>query len=211
MKKTQFYHDKFYEQHHINMTSLHSSENDNTASKERLRSIVKNKVGPGLIKTGNLADYLLVSKRNVRDLVSNKFLLPNKAGCFAWEDIWWKLWRVRNVPAEAFGQMTRPLLTNADVAEILGVHERSIRRDGDRNESRYELPAHLDLSERIRRHHPFRIQLWHQGLPMPNWLEPVPAGQSLVLTGRKSPVSVDKMKVSDRPSDIGKYDKHHPS
>lgn len=165
----------------------------------------------GFAQVGDVADYLRVSRRNVTALMSGKSLLPNRAGRFAWEDIWWKLWRVRNVPVESFGPMTRPLLTNADVADILGVHERSIRRDGDRNESRYELPAHLDLSERIRRHHPLRIPLWHQGLPVPNWLEPVPAGQSLALTGRKSPVSNVKMQFLDRPADIRQYDKHPPS
>ena len=168
-------------------------------------------LGPGFAQVGDLADYLLVSPRRVTFLLSGKSLLPNRAGRFAWDDIWWNLWRVRNVPAEFFGPMTQPLLTNADVAEMLGVHKRSIRRDGDRNESRYELPAHLDLSERIRRHHPLRIQLWRQGLPVPNWLEPVPAGQSLALAGRKSPVSGVEMQVSDRPADIGQYDKHPPS
>lgn len=168
-------------------------------------------LGLAFAQVGDLADYLLVSPRRVTVLLSGKSLFPNRAGRFTWEDVWWKLWRVRNVPGEAFGPMTRPLLTNADVAETLGVHERSIRRDGDRNESRYELPAHLDLSERIRRHHPLRIQLWRQGLPVPNWLEPVPAGQSLALAGRKSPVSGVEMQVSDRPADIGQYDKHPPS
>lgn len=165
---------------------------------------------PGFAQVGDVADYLRVSRRNVTALMCGKSLSPNRAGRFAWEDIWWKLWRVRNVPVESFGPMTRPVLTNADVADILGVHERSIRRDGDRDESRYELPAHLDLSERIRRHHPLRIQLWRQGLPVPNWLEPVPAGQSLALAGRKSPVPGFEIQVSDRPADIEQYDKHPP-
>lgn len=169
------------------------------------------RVSPGFAQVGDVADYLRVSRRNVTALMSGKSLSPNRAGRFAWEDIWWKLWRVRNVPVESFGPMMRPVLTNADVADILGVHERSIRRDGDRDESRYELPAHLDLSERIRRHHPLRIQLWRQGQPVPNWLEPVPAGQSLALAGRKSPVSGVEIQVSDRPADIGQYDKHTTS
>jgi hypothetical protein len=172
---------------------------------------VGTRVGPGFAQVGEFADYLQISPRRITVLMSGKSLFPNRAGRFAWEDVWWKLWRVRNVPAEAFGSMTRSLLTNADVAEILGVHERSIRRDGDRNESRYELPAHLDLSERIRRHHPLRIQLWRQGLPVPSWLEPVPAGQGLALAGRKRPVSSGSEQVSDKASDIGQYDKHHPS
>lgn len=169
------------------------------------------RVSPGFAQVGDVADYLRVSRRSVAALMSGKSLFPNRAGRFAWEDIWWKLWRVRNVPAEFFGPMTRPLLTNAEVAETLGVHERSIRRDGDRDESRYELPAHLDLSERIRRHHPLRIQHWSRGLAVPSWLEPIPPGQGLALVGRKSPVSEGSMQVSDRPTDIGKYDKHLPS
>lgn len=166
---------------------------------------------PGFAQVGDVADYLRVSRRSVTALMSEKSVSPNRAGRFAWEDIWWKLWRVRNVPAEFFGPMTRPLLTNADVAETLGVHERSIRRDGDRDESRYELPVHLDLSERIRRHHPLRIQHWSRGLAVPSWLEPIPAGQGLALVGRKSPASEGPTQVSDRPTDIGQYDKHPPS
>lgn len=189
------------------MTAMQSPE----TFEAQIDMTVATRVGPGFAQVGDVADYLRVSRRSVTALMSGKSLFPNRAGRFAWVDIWWKLWRVRNVPAESFGSMTRPLLTNADVAETLGVHERSIRRDGDRNESRYELPAHLDLSERIRRHHPLRIQLWSHGLPVPNWLEPIPAGQSLALAGRKSPVSGVEMQVSDRPTDIGKYDKHPTS
>ena len=168
------------------------------------------RLGAGFAKIHDVSDYLQVSRRSVTDLMSRKSLFVNRAGRFEWQDIWWKLWRVRNVPAEFFGPMTRPLLTNADVAETLGVHERSIRRDGDRDESRYELPVHLDLSERIRRHHPLRIQHWSRGLAVPSWLEPIPAGQGLALVGRKSLVSEGSMQVSDRPADIRKYDKHPP-
>lgn len=167
-------------------------------------------VGPGFAQVGELADYLTVSRRSVVALLREKSLVPNRAGRFEWSDIWWRLWRVKNVPAEAYVQMKQPLLTNADVAALLGVHGRSIRRDGDRSVSRYELPAHLDLSERIRRHHPVRIQLWAQGLPVPNWLEPVPAGQGLALKGRKFPFSASQTQVSDNTSDNGKYDKHQP-
>lgn len=169
---------------------------------------VATRLGPGFAQVWDIADYLQISRRSVTVMMSGKSLFPNRAGRFAWEDIWWKLWRVRNIPSEAFGPMKQPLLTNVDVARILGVHERSVRRDGDRNESRYELPAHLDLSERIRRHHPLRIQLWSRELLVPSWLEPVPAGQGLALAGRKSLVSGVEMQVSDRAADIGKYDKH---
>lgn len=168
------------------------------------------RLGPGFVQVGELADYLGTSGRSVAALMSGKSVFRNKAGRFAWEDIWWKLWRVRNVPAEAFGPMKRPLLTNADVAAILGVHERSIRRDGDRGKNRYELPTHLDLSERIRRHHPMRIECWSKGLLVPAWLDPVPAGRSLALVGRKSSVSGGMTQVSDKPSDIEQFDKHHP-
>lgn len=188
------------------MTSMPSPD----TLKANTAMTVATRVGPSFAQVGDVADYLRVSRRSVTALMSGKSLFPNRAGRFAWEDIWWKLWRVRNVPAEFFGPMTRPLLTNADIAESLGVHERSIRRDGDRDESRYELPAHLDLSERIRRHHPLRIQHWSQGLVVPNWLEPIPAGQGLALVGRKGPVSEGSMQVSDRSTDIGKYDKHPP-
>lgn len=166
---------------------------------------------PGFAQPGELSDYLKVSRRSVTLMVSGKSLLPNNAGRFSWQDIWWKLWRVRNVPHEAFGLMKQPLLTNADVAEMLGVHERSIRRDGDRNESRYDLPPHIDLAERVRRHHPLRIQHWSQVTPVPNWLDPVPAGLGLALAGRKSPASNVKMQFLDRPADIRQYDKHPPS
>jgi len=189
------------------MTAMQSAE----TFEAQIDMSVATRVSSGFAQVGDVADYLRVSRRNVTALMSGKSLFPNRAGRFAWEDIWWKLWRVRNVPVESFGPMTRPVLTNADVADILGVHERSIRRDGDRDESRYELPAHLNLSERIRRHHPLRIQHWSRGLAVPSWLEPIPAGQGLALVGRKSPASEGPTQVSDRPTDIGQYDKHPTS
>lgn len=44
--------------------------------------------------------------------------------------------------------MKRPLLTNAELGVMLGMHERSIRRDGDRQDQLHDLPNHLNLSER---------------------------------------------------------------
>jgi len=121
-------------------------------------------------------------------LVAPLGLRPNRAGRFAWDEIWLRLWGIRGVPPASFGAMKAPLLTGADLARMLGVSERSIRRDGDRRPSRYGLPPHLDLAARIRRHHPLRIHAFERGLEPALWLTPpAPVRGRLGLIARRAP------------------------
>lgn len=142
--------------------------------------------GPGFATRRQLADHLRVGARGVAGLAAHRGLRANRAGRFAWEQVWDRLWGIRSVPPGFFAAMKAPLLTNADVAAQLGVSARTIRRDGDRSVPRLCLPPHLDLSERLRLHHPLRVRAWADGLPLEAWLRPGPARGALGLVPRRS-------------------------
>ena len=142
-------------------------------------------LGPGFATRRDLTTYLGIGPRNDLKCIGHRFLKPNRVGLFSWTDIWFRLWRIRNVPVHAFEPMKSPLLTNADVAALVGIHERTIHRDGELPVSRFNLPDFLDLSHRMRRHHPMRIAAWEREQPTPSWLQPVSGGSELGLTPRK--------------------------
>lgn len=182
-------------------------EFDGGPSNSQDLKILKNAhLGAGFAHKGELAEYLRCGSRNVCALVDENHLKPNRAGKFDWSDVWWRLWRIRNVPAAMFENMKQPLLKNSDVAKLLGVHERSIRRDGDRQQRRYELPDHLDLSVRIRRHHPIRLELWSTDEIFPLWLRAAPSSRGLNLVSKRHP-SLERMSpTADIPAINGKFD-----
>lgn len=136
-------------------------------------AVLKSLKRAGFATKSHLSSYLGLSVRHVEGVLLLHGISANKAGMFIWEDVWAGLWNIQHVPSDHFEKMKAPLLSNAVVASFSGVCERSIRRDGNRKTSRYDLPQHLDLSERIRRHHPLRIHAWLHHLDLEPWLSPV--------------------------------------
>lgn len=133
----------------------------------------------GYAAPGALAKYLRVSPRHVKEYCVGWQLVPNRAGRFAWADIWRVLWAVREVPAGYHDRMKEPLLDNRDIAAKLGVSERSIQRDVTRTASRFELPRSIALTSRTRRHHPLLIEFWVANVLEPQWLRAAPRPTSV--------------------------------
>lgn len=167
-------------------------------------------MGPGHATRAELAQYLGVNPRSLNDLIQPLKLKPTAVGKFRWADIWLLMWGIWEVPPHAYALMKAPLLSNADVARRLDVHERSIKRDGDRPVSRHGLPPHLDLSVRIRRHHPMRIASWEAGFAPPAWLNRTAKIGGLRLVPRKAaaPSPCPKTQISDSSGPIGQFDEH---
>lgn len=167
-------------------------------------------VGPGHATRSELARYLGIHPRSLSALIAPLKLQPTAVGKFRWVDIWWLLWGISDVPPHAYAPMKTPLLSNAEVAGHMDVHERSIRRDGDRPVSRHGLPPHLDLSARIRRHHPLRVAAWQTGVPLPAWLTSSARTGGLRLTPRRAETSLPcpERQVSDSPGSVGQFDEH---
>lgn len=165
---------------------------------DRVRAAAARLQGPGFATRRMLADHLQVGVRDVIALVAPLGLRPNRAGRFAWDEIWLRLWGIRGVPPARFDAMRMALLTSADLARMLGVSERSIRRDGNRAAPRYGLPPHLDLAARIRRHHPLRIHAFERGLEPEPWLQaPSPVRGRLGLVARRAPPTVGEVQSPD--------------
>jgi hypothetical protein len=128
---------------------------------------------PLLTTKSMLADHLVVSTRNVANVLSEHGIEPNPAGRYDWRRVWSKLWHIHDVKQSQVTTMQSPLLTIEDVAPLVGVSARSILRDGDRARPHYGLPRFIQLSPRARRYHPEMILLWQLEAPLEDWLKPV--------------------------------------
>lgn len=130
--------------------------------------------GPGFATGPELAKYLRIANSGVRRVALERNLTRNRAGKYSWADIWSHFWQLHDVPPDTYAQMKAPLLKDADIAEMLGISAKSVRRDGSRVRSLYDLPRFLDLGTRGRRHHPEMITAWTRGLDTPPWLQARP-------------------------------------
>ena len=128
---------------------------------------------PLLTTKSVLADHLVVSARNVANVLSEHGIEPNPAGRYDWRRVWSKFWNIHDVKQTQIAIMQSPLLTVEDVAPLVGVSARSILRDGDRARPRYGLPHFIQLSQRARRYHPEMILLWQLEAPLEDWMKPV--------------------------------------
>lgn len=140
--------------------------------------------GAGYANTSDLCAYLGVSQRSVPKVLAELGVKTNRAGRTSWASVWENLWKIRDVPTPYHELMKRALLDPDQVAERVGVSPRSILRDGDRARSRYELPRHIQLSERRRRYHPEMILLWEMELPLEDWMKPIERRRHLGLERR---------------------------
>lgn len=178
-----------------------------------LQSRVAHHVGPGLATLSQVADYLQVGRRGVKDTLEMYGVSSNAAGRVKWEVLWAALWHIPKVRPAHYSCMIRPLLSVADVAKLAGVSEKSIVRDGDRKLPRYELPRHVQLSKRNRRFNPAMILLWEMNEALEDWMRPVACrtqpfrGPRPRLVIPKVPLSLQKWQSSDNCVDIRKNDK----
>mgnify|MGYP003139314335 CR=1 FL=1 len=140
---------------------------------EGARNQALKSIGAGLATSSEVASYLRISGRSLPMLLAEGKLKCNRAGRFAWADIWRDLWQIPDVPPSQYGRMKASLLTTVEVAQRAGVSDRSILRDGKRKTSLYGLPRHLQLSTRLRRYHPAMIFLWETGESLEDWMRPV--------------------------------------
>lgn len=137
---------------------------------EGVKAEARQRVGAGFATVPEASCYLQVSPRRVREVLKAYEAPLNPAGRVQWTTLWSALWRIQQVPADAYEMMMQPLLTVAEVAERVGVAERSILRDISRPYPRYGLPRHIQLSERARRFHPLMIECWEVQEPIANWM-----------------------------------------
>jgi len=120
-----------------------------------------------------MAEHLSVSPGVARIFLSSLpcRLLPGGRR-YDLTDLWYRMWGIRAVPVAAVEMMQAPLLDLAAVAQIAGVTETTIRRAGNSNCPRWNLPCHFDLGPRLRRYLPLHIEAWVDGQPLEPWLQP---------------------------------------
>lgn len=162
--------------------------------------------------TADAACYLRLNSRRVRDVLEAHGAPLNPAGRVRWATLWMALWHIPEVPETAYDMMMRPLLTVAEVADRVGVTERSILRNTDRQRSRYGLPRHVQLSERARRFHPMMILAWEMQEPIEDWMQAtaqaprLPRGLRPRLVRSDSRISPAESQSSDHRAGIGRND-----
>lgn len=133
-----------------------------------------------------IATHLSVSRQVAEQFLARGGYKQLPGGRYDLSDLWRELWRVRSVPVEYVKEMSMPLLSIDDVAALVGVSAQTIRRGGNTNDLRWNLPAHFDLGPRVRRYLPLHIRAWINQEPLDHWLRPQlgPEPTKLRLVGR---------------------------
>lgn len=133
-----------------------------------------------------IATHLAVSRQVAEQFLARGGYKQLPAGRYDLSDLWRGMWRIRSVPLEYVTEMAMPLLSIDDVAALVGVSAQTIRRAGNSNDLRWNLPAHFDLGPRVRRYLPLHIRAWINQEPLDHWLRPQlgPAPTKLGLVGR---------------------------
>lgn len=135
-----------------------------------------------------VSQYLAVSPAVARAIVADRAITRHVGGRYDLRDLWLSLWGIGDVPGDQIPQMSEPLVTVTEVAQLAGVSERTIRRAGDSRSLEWSLPPHVDLGPRVRRYLRPLVAAWALQTPPDAWLMPAPRrailGGSLLLRGR---------------------------
>ena len=119
-----------------------------------------------------MAQHLAVSPGVARAFLASLSCRQLPGGRYDLTDVWHRMWGIRAVPVAAIEMMQTPLLDLAAVAERAGVTETTIRRAGNSNCPRWNLPRHADLGPRLRRYLPAHVEAWFHSQPLEPWLQP---------------------------------------